>query len=115
MPISLSATLITQPCGPNLSDLLQALLGLSGRMRLAAEMGHWEAMAEMQTTCTALIERIRLQTELENPLSPELLQEKQQIMLALLQDDARIRSLSTTRAGRLVPKLWPAASTPWLH
>jgi hypothetical protein len=98
---------------PGLLALLHALEDLSSRMRQAAEAGDWAAVAAMQGTCSALIERLRPMSE-HSPLTAAEQDEKQRVMLALLRDDAQMRQWAATLpAEPPVPRV--PATPSWLH
>lgn len=103
------------PPPPDLLALLQALQGLSRRMCAAAEGGHWDTVAELQETSAALIVRLRPHLDDHAALPAEVQACKQQTLLALLRDDARLRQLA---AGHTEPPLddpLAPASSHWLH
>ena len=103
------------PPPPDLLAMLQALQGLSQRMCTAAEAGDWATVAEMQETSAALVARLRPFIDNTDALPPALQACKQQTLLALLRDDARLRTLAAGQPEPPVDGPWAAAPSPWLH
>ena len=99
---------------PQVQRLWMRLQALSQRMCAAAESGEWDAVAEMQETSTALIAYLRPQLA-GGDLSPAVAACKQQTLLALLRDDARLRALAAHQAEPPADGAMAPMPPHWLH
>lgn len=88
---------------PTLIDCYKAIESGSLRMLAAAHAGDWQCVAQIETDCAALIQRLKLragQGSQGDALPVTERQEKQRILQRILGVDAQIRCL--VEAGLLV-------------
>ena len=81
----------------------------------AAENGQWDTVAEMQETSAALIARLRPHIDDSTALPADVQACKQETLLALLRDDARLRALAAAHTEPPANAPLAAGRPHWLH
>lgn len=90
-----------------LIDCYEAIERSSQRMLQAAQAQDWDGVARLEVACAAQIALLQRQAQ-EQSLSAEQSKQKTAILLRILRNDARIRSLMEPALHRLEPLLSPA-------
>lgn len=78
---------------PSIIESYKSISALTGEMVMAASAGDWDGLTELERTCRAKVEELKLMKEgaLMNPSDKK---QKVEVIKKILADDARIRELA---------------------
>ncbi len=71
----------------------EAIQAITGQMLLAAQNNEWDTLITLEEECKKLTKQL-IQNKSEQKLSDELLHKKEKIIRQVLEDDAKIKSIT---------------------
>lgn len=86
--------------GIQIIAVYEEIMLVTGKMLVAAKNSNWDELAILEKECSALTEQL-INTDSKIALSDELIQKKVKILHQVLNDDAKIRTITEPWMERL--------------
>lgn len=86
--------------GIQIIAVYEEIMLVTGKMLVAAKNSNWDELAILEKECSVLTEQL-INTDSKTVLSDELIQKKVKILHQVLNDDAKIRTITEPWMERL--------------